>query len=320
LTVLRDHGTATLRQVTDAAIHYATSGIPVLPQIAGIIARVADLFRTEWPTSAAVYLGRGDWLRNPAWAATLERLVAEAEAATTDRDAQIEHALASWATGFVAAEIDSFARTPLWDSSGERHAGVLTGSDLALWRPTYEQPATLDFRGLTICKTGPWGQGPVLLQQLALLDGFELRPGTAEFVHTVVECAKLAFSDREAWYGDAAGVPLDGLLSHDYSLARRALVGDTADGGLRPGSPDGLVPRLPDALARAAVRARASGRRAPGSRATRAMSAWPTASATWSRRRRAAVGCMRRRSSPGSASRSAPACRWPGCRTACPTR
>ncbi|MGH8859807.1 MAG: gamma-glutamyltransferase, partial [Jatrophihabitantaceae bacterium] len=217
LVLLRDHGTAMLRQVLDAAIHYAETGIPVLPQIAATIARVTDLFRAEWPTSAEVYVGHGDWLRNPAWAATLRRLLSEAEAATSDREGQISHALGSWQRGFVADAIDAFARTPLWDSSGERHAGVLTGQDLATWEPGYEAPATLDFRGLTICKTGAWGQGPVLLQQLALLDGFDLRPGTADFVHTVVECAKLAFADREAWYGDIPEVPLATLLSHEYA-------------------------------------------------------------------------------------------------------
>ena len=249
LTLVRDHGTATLRQITDSAIHYATNGIPLLPQIATTIARVADLFRAEWPTSAEVFLGGGDWLRNPAWGATLQRLVDEAEAATSNREAQLDHAIASWRQGFVAAEIDAFVRNPLWDSSGERHAGVLSADDIATWSPSYEAPTTLGFRGLTICKTGPWGQGPVLLQQLALLDGFELKPGTAEFVHTVVECAKLAFADREAWYGDAAPVPMDALLSAAYNEARRHLVSDTATDGLRPGSPDGRTPVLPDALA-----------------------------------------------------------------------
>ena len=255
LTLLRDHGTATLRQVFDAPIHYALTGIPVLPQIAATIDRVSDLFRNEWPSSAQLYLGHGEWLRNPMWASTLQRLLDEAEAASSDRAAQIEHALNSWQRGFVASEIDAFVQLPSWDSSGGRHAGVLTADDIAAWQPSYEQPATLDFRGATICKTGPWGQGPVLLQQLALLDGFDLRPGTADFVHTVTECAKLAFADREAWYGDSPDVPLDALLSKAYADSRRALVGDDADGELRPGRPERRTPRLPDALAGAAARA-----------------------------------------------------------------
>ena len=255
LTLVRDHGTATLRQVTEAAIHYAATGYPVLPAIARTIATVKDLFEAEWPTSAAVYAGHGEWLRNPVWAATLQRIVDEAETASPDREAQLDHALRSWQAGFVAAEIDAFVRTPLWDSSGTRNAGVLTADDMASWHPTYERPATVDFHGLTICKTGPWGQGPALLQQLTLLDGLDLTPGTADFVHTVVEASKLAFADREAWYGDAADVPLDILLSAEYAASRRGLIGDTADGDLRPGSPGGRAPVLPDLIGDSDARA-----------------------------------------------------------------
>ncbi len=250
LTLLRDHGTARLRTVLDTAIHYAGTGIPVLPAIHRTIATVAELFSTDWTTSAALYLSggaapaTGGWHRNPAWAATLARLVDEAEAATADRDAQIEHALASWTTGFVAEAIEAFNRRPFRDSSGERHAGVLTADDLAGWRPSYEPPVTGEFHGWTLCKTGPWGQGPVLLQQLALLAELDHAPGTAGFVHTVVEASKLAFADREAWYGDAADVPLDDLLSREYTAQRRELIGERADTRLRPGRPGGREPRL----------------------------------------------------------------------------
>jgi gamma-glutamyltranspeptidase/glutathione hydrolase len=96
-----------------------------------------------------------------------------------------------------------------------------------------------------VFKTGPWGQGPVLLQQLLMLGDGELRPGTAEFVHTVTEVAKLAFADREAWYGDVDDVPLSTLLSAGYAAERLRLVSDTASVDLRPGSPDGRTPRIP---------------------------------------------------------------------------
>ena len=124
-------------------------------------------------------------------------------------------------------------------------------SDLAGWSASIEAPVTGDFHGLTVCKTGPWGQGPVFLQQLALLDGLgvdDAEPGSAEFIHTVVEASKLAFADREAWYGDPrqSAVPLAGLLSEPYAEARRKLVGEAASGDLLPGSPDGTAPRLPD--------------------------------------------------------------------------
>src|SRR5205085_10780754 len=114
-----------------------------------------------------------------------------------------------------------------------------------------EQPASLEFRGWTVHKTPPWGQGPVFLQQLALLDGFDLRDFLgADHIHTVVECAKLAFADREAWYGDSAAVPLHLLLSREYADELRALVGPEASGELRPGGPG---PRLPDPVTAAAA-------------------------------------------------------------------
>ena len=160
-----------------------------------------------------------------------------------------------------------------------------------------------------------WGQGPVLLQQLALLDGFDLGPFLgADHIHTVVECAKLAFADREACYGDSAPVPLDRLLSRDYAAERRELIGPEASGELRPGGPE---PRLPRHLRRAPPRAPGSASRRA---ATPATSTSPTAGATWSRRRRAAAGCRARRPSPGSASASAPGRRCSGCSRGCRTR
>src|SRR5439155_17141102 len=113
--------------------------------------------------------------------------------------------------------------------------GLLTADDLALWTATLGPPVTFDFGGYTVCKTAAWGQGPVFLQQLALLDGFDLASlSDAEYVHTVVECAKLAFADREAFYGDA-DVPLERLLSREYNDERRRLVADEASDELRPG-------------------------------------------------------------------------------------
>ena len=134
-----------------------------------------------------------------------------------------------------------------------------------------------------MCKTRPWGQGPVFAQQLALLNGFDLESmGRAEFIHTVIECAKLAFADREAWYGDT-DVPVKTLLSADYASARRRLVGPQASGDLRPGAPDGRPPRLPSTRMRiphtAAVPAtlRAISRAITHRRATRASSTRATA-------------------------------------------
>jgi gamma-glutamyltranspeptidase/glutathione hydrolase len=120
---------------------------------------------------------------------------------------------------------------------------------MAGWEAPVEAPITFDYHGWTIAKGGPWSQGPVLLQALALLQGFDLDgldPLGPEFVHLVVECLKLAFADREAWYGDPlyVEVPLSTLLGTAYNDARRRLVGGEASLELRPGNPEGRFPRV----------------------------------------------------------------------------
>jgi gamma-glutamyltranspeptidase/glutathione hydrolase len=261
MALLRDHGTLRPRDVLEPAIGYAEAGFPALPRVGGAIGAMEGLFRAEWPTSAELWLaggvpGPGTRLRNPALAATWRRLLAEAEAAGADRDGQIEAALAAFYEGFVAERIAAWLATAeVMDVSGRRHKALLDGHDLAGWRATVEEPVAVEHRGWTVCKTGPWGQGPVLAQQLRLLDGFDLEAmglGSDAYLHTVVECAKLAFADREAWYGDPAAVdvPLDGLLDPAYADGRRALVGDQASLELRPGSPAGRSPRLAAAVTR----------------------------------------------------------------------
>jgi len=260
MLLFRDHGTASLGAVLEPAIHYARHGYPVTPVLSATIARVAELFTSAWPSSAAVYLARGKapaegslW-RNPQLADTYERILREAEAAGQDRVRQIEAARRAYYRGFVAEAIERFCReSELLDSSGKPHRGVVTADDLARWQASYEAPLTYDYRGHVIAKTGPWGQGPVFLQQLALLAGFELDkmgPASPEFLHTVIECAKLAFADREAWYGDPdfGQVPMAALLSESYNAARRKLVAAEASLELRPGTPQAATPRLPRAV------------------------------------------------------------------------
>ncbi|MCO1581418.1 gamma-glutamyltransferase family protein [Crossiella sp. SN42] len=249
LLLLRDHGTRTLRQVLDYAIGYARNGFPVVERITATIEVVEQLFREHWPTSAAQWLPAaqpGTRLRNPALADTLERLLAEAEAAGADREAQIEAARRAWYQGFVAEEIDRFARQEFRDDSGRRHAGVLTAADMAGWSASYDTPVSVDLAGgWTLHKLGRWSQGPVLAQQLRLLDGLDLSyvdgVASADTVHLATEAAKLAFADREAWYGDSPEVPLDRLVSAEYAARRRELLGATASLELRPGL-DGRLP------------------------------------------------------------------------------
>lgn len=255
MRLLSDYGTMGLGDVLEAAITYARHGYVMLPRIAAAIRTVAPLFEREWSTSASIYLKdgvpeAGTLFVNPELAATYERMVRIAEATGGSREKKIEAARRAFYEGFVAEAIDKFVRTPVMDTSGERHAGIISGQDLSVWKETYEEPLSLAYGNYRVLKPGPWTQGPVFLQQLALLSGFDLRsmdPCGAEFVHVVTECSKLVFADREKFYGDPnfVNVPMDRLLSEDYTAARRKLVGETASVEFRPGSIEGFDHTVP---------------------------------------------------------------------------
>lgn len=271
MLLLRDHGRLRLRDVLAPAIHYAGKGHPILPRVAATIAGLADFFKTEWPTSAEIYLPGGSapepgsLFRNEKLAATWQRVIREAEAPGRAREMEIEAARDAYYRGFVAEAIERFAtKTEVMDQSGSRHRGVLTAQDMAGWQAQYEAPATYDYGRYRVNKIGPWGQGPVFLQTLALLKGFDLAGMAttgAAFVHTVTEAMKLAFADREAYYGDPnfADVPLDALLSDAYNDARRALIGATASAELRPGTVPGYEDQVARALAHLARVSKADG-------------------------------------------------------------
>jgi gamma-glutamyltranspeptidase/glutathione hydrolase len=244
LTLLRDHGTWELADVLAFAIGYARDGFPMTPGIE----RAIGALEPTWTTSLSLWRPAAR-LRNPLLADTYERL---ARSSGATREARIDAARDAWYRGFVAEAMLAAIAVPAVDSSGEAHAGVLSGDDLAAFRATYETPVSSDFGDWTVFKTGPWGQGPVFLQQLALLEGLDLGGfQSVEHLHGVVECAKLAFADREAFYGDSAPVPLEALLSRGYADERLALVGDVASGELRPG----LGGRLPTVSAGAGAAA-----------------------------------------------------------------
>src|SRR5215472_582321 len=235
MLLLRDYGTLRLADVLLPAMSYAANGHPLVERASATIATVEPLFRRHWPTSAAVYLRDGNvpppgsLFTNTALAATYARIVSEAKSAGGDRERQIERARKVWSQGFVAEAIDKFCRTQdVMDVSGSPHRGVLTGDDMARWQPTVETPLTYDYGRYTVCKAGVWSQGPVMLQQLALLKGFQLDgvdPVGPDFIHLQVEAAKLAFADREKFYGDPnfSEIPIQTLLSDAYNDARRKL-------------------------------------------------------------------------------------------------
>lgn len=245
LTMLEDHGTMRLEEVIAPAIYYAETGTPLVPNVIKTIETVVDLFKDEWPTSAELWLPGGKVPEafalhcNPKLAETWKRVVRESKGGS--REQEIISARACFYDGFIAESIEAFNRNELMDSSGERHAGVLTAADLAGYRSPIEDPLTFSYRGHTICKGDAWCQGPALLQQLAILEGFDIAsmdPTGPDYVHTVVEAAKLAFADRDTFYGDPdhVDVPMKTLLSKEYNDARRALIGEKASLELRPGT------------------------------------------------------------------------------------
>jgi len=250
MLLLREYGTLSLRDVTEHCIGYAKNGFPINHTLHNFINTLADLFTNEWKSSGDVYLRNGvpqpgDLLTNPKLAETYERLIKESESVGGSREKKIDHAVDMFYRGFVAEAIDAFVRKePVLDNTGRRHYGLITGDDLANWSAEIEEPLSYDYHDYTVYKSNSWSQAPVLLQQLALLKGFDIENMDMlgpDYVHTVTECAKLAFADREKFYGDPkfVDVPFDVLLSDDYNEARRNLVSDQASFDLRPGDVPG---------------------------------------------------------------------------------
>src|SRR5271155_4124022 len=254
-TALRDFGTRSLAEVLEPALQLAGEGFPMHVGLAGdpdisdeaIAGAGASLrsnarhFLTKWPSSARVYLpdgkvpAPGSVLRNPALANFFKRLLdAETSAKNRGREAGLDAARDRFYRGDIARDIVAWS-----DANG----GLLAASDLENFTTRIESPVSADYRGVTVFKCGPWSQGPVFLQQLKLLEGFDLAAmghNSADYIHAVVESAKLSFADREAYYGDPEfiDVPLAGLLSDRYAAIRRELI-DSARASMdqRPGDP-----------------------------------------------------------------------------------
>jgi len=251
MQMLRDQGTMSFGDLMKVPIRYAKKGFPIVKGATDVIASVEPLMREHWHSTAEIYLPDGEvpkpgtLFKNKRLAKTWKRLVAEAEAASSDRAEQIEAARDAFYKGFVAEEIDRFCREEsAMDTTGRENKAFLRGDDMANWTARYDTPTTYDYHGYTVCKCGPWSQGPALLQNLAVLKGIDIAgmdPLGPEFVHTVTEVIKLGFADREAFYGDPdfVDIPMDTLLSDDYAAERRALIGAEASREFRPGKIDG---------------------------------------------------------------------------------
>ncbi|HEX2036523.1 MAG TPA: gamma-glutamyltransferase family protein [Chloroflexota bacterium] len=251
-TALLRFGTASLTDVLGPAVELASGGFPVYGALHDAIANQLARFKDEWPTTAAIYLtggqppAEGTLLRNPDWARTMRgALDAAVREQARGREAAIQAALDFFYKGAVAEQAVGFSSSHAFpDASGQEHTGLFVLEDWADYgtRGTQvEAPVSVTYRGLDVFKCGPWCQGPVLLQQLKLLEGYDLQRlghNSAEYVHLYLEAAKLAFADRERYYGDPAfvPVPLERLLADDYAALRRGLIDpQRASAELRPG-------------------------------------------------------------------------------------
>ena len=257
MRLLEEYGTLRLRTVMEPAIHYASTGAPLLPKAAEMIDAVRPVFTEYWQESGRVFLDRdgrapraGQRWCNPDLARTYTRLLDEGEARGRSRDSVIRAACDAFYRGFVAETIDAYVpHHEVFDSTGRAHTGLLTGQDLSRWSAEEEATVSLPFGDQVVHKAGPWTQGPVFLQQLALLGDLDPHDFLgADYVHRMTEAAKLAFADREAWYGDPDFTEdvTPWLLDPGYTRERRNLIADVARLELRPGVVDGRPPRLPD--------------------------------------------------------------------------
>lgn len=251
LLLLRDHGTWELADVLAFAVGYARDGHPLVAGAAATIGRVAELFREHWPSSAERWMPTGEppvpdtMVRNPAWADVLDSLVAAGSGAP-GREARIDAARERW-MGEVLPRAAAFLRSPHRHADGGDHPGILDADDLASWRASFEPAVSASFRGWDVFKAGGWSQGPALVQTLRLIeDADDLDPASPDGAHLLLEAQKLAYADRDAWFGDSGEEgDVEALLADDYIAARRALIGARASTEMRPGSPEGREPVLP---------------------------------------------------------------------------
>ena len=244
---LKRFGTMTFGDVLQPAIELAEDGYPMYAHLREHIVANRRTFTDLYPTTGAIYLSEGapvaigTLFRNTQMARTL-RTMADAEAeAGGSRITGIEAACNSFYRGPIAERIVDFInRHPVEDASGSAHTGLLNASDFADWQATVEEPVSYTYRGLDVHKCPSWTQGPVFVQQLALLHGLDvatLGQNSADYLHTIIEVAKLAFADREAYYGDPTfdDVPSETLLCEDYNVPRRAMIEAHASMDIRPG-------------------------------------------------------------------------------------
>ena len=246
------YGTLSFAQVAEGAIRQA-EGFPVYELWRSSALRNEKRFREEWPSSARLFLPGdrvpeiGEVARNPELADTFRRLVEAEQRALKegkDRHGALQAVHDFFYKGPIAKQIVQFVKEfKVKDAEGGYNHGLLSLDDFYDYQARVEEPWSINYRGYDVYKCGPWTQGPVFLQQLALLEGYDLASmghNSAEYLHLWLETAKLAHADKEKYYGDPAYVyvPQQGLLSKEYAASRRKLIDpNKASLEQRPGDP-----------------------------------------------------------------------------------
>jgi gamma-glutamyltranspeptidase/glutathione hydrolase len=248
LVALRDFGSKSFAEAIQPAIELA-DGLPIDETRAGSIARSRRFFEL-WPDSKSTFLPNGqvpmpgEIFRQPNLAKTLRSMAAaekKALAAGASRMAAIDAVRDFFYRGDIAHRIDAFMRA---------NDGLLRYEDMAAFKLEPEEPVSTDYRGFKVYKPGFWSQGPAMVEALNILEGFDLRPlgvNSAEYIHKLVEALKLAYADRDTYYGDPKfnHIPSDVLLSKTYAAERRKLINHNASLDFIPGTINGKQGRHP---------------------------------------------------------------------------
>ena len=248
LVALREFGTKSFSEAISAAIDLA-DGFAIDPMRAQSIAGSRPFFDV-WPTSKAHFMPNGhvpqvgEIFRQPDTARTL-RAMAEAEkkalAAGAKREAAIDAVRDYFYRGEIAHKIDAFSK---------ENKGLLRYEDMAAFKLGVEDPVSTTYRGMNVYKPGFWSQGPAMIEALNILEGFDIRStplNSAEYIHRTDEALKLAYADRDTYYGDPkfSKIPSDVLLSKSYAAERRKLITEKASQDFLPGKIDGKIGRHP---------------------------------------------------------------------------
>ena len=232
LTALKLYGTKTFEEVVTPALELAEQGFPIPPTLHRALAGLFDRGQVaRWSSTCEVFfpqgqaLATGDILLQRDLARTFRRLIqVERDNSSRGREEALQAARDFFYRGEIAQEIVRFC---------QEQGGFLTMQDLDEFQVKLEAPATGTYKGIEIYTCGPWCQGPVSIETLQILEGYDLKGmghNSPEYLHALLEALKLAFADRHSHYGDPefVNVPLEGLLSKSYAAERR----DAIDPGL----------------------------------------------------------------------------------------